>query len=56
MTPSDAHDDQPPAQNLERLTENLKKVEALSQRLIGVMTNRTTHNTALDGPKHDLDP
>ncbi|TNF63567.1 MAG: class I poly(R)-hydroxyalkanoic acid synthase [Rhodobacteraceae bacterium] len=54
MTTTDAHDDQPPAQNLERLTENLKKVEALSQRLIGVMTNRTTHNAALDGPNHDL--
>ena len=34
---------------LERLTENLAKVEDLSKRLISVLTNKTSHNPALDG-------
>lgn len=41
-------------EHLERLTENLKKVESLSKRLVDVMQNRTRHNPALDGPNQDL--
>ncbi len=44
----------PSAESLERMTENLKKVEELSERLQRVMTNRTTHNAALDAPNHEL--
>jgi poly[(R)-3-hydroxyalkanoate] polymerase subunit PhaC len=39
---------------LERLTENLGKVEALSQRLIDVMSNKQGHNAALNGPDQEL--
>ncbi|MEP2029139.1 MAG: class I poly(R)-hydroxyalkanoic acid synthase [Paracoccaceae bacterium] len=42
------------AQNLERLTENLKKVEALSQRLISVMSQKEQSNPALSAPDQDL--
>ncbi len=41
-------------QNLEKMNENLRKVEALSQRLISVMSNRKGHNPALDAPSPDL--
>lgn len=44
----------PSEQTLERMTENLKKVEALSERLQRVLTNRQTHNPALDGPNQEL--
>ena len=39
---------------LERLSENLTKVEALSQRLIDVMSNKKGHNAALNGPDQEL--
>ena len=42
------------AQNLERLTENLKKVEALSQRLISVMSQKEQGNPALNAPDQEL--
>ncbi len=42
------------AKNLERMNENLRKVEELSQRLISVMSNREGHNAALDAPGPDL--
>lgn len=38
----------------ERFSENLAKVEALSKRLLEVMSHRATHNSALDGPDPDL--
>ncbi len=41
-------------EHLERLAENLKKVETLSKRLVDVMQNRTRHNPALDGPNQEL--
>lgn len=37
-----------------RLAENLKKVEALSERLGQVMSNRQGHQAALDGPNQEL--
>ena len=37
-------------ENLEKMTENLKKIEELSERLQRVLTSRSTHNSALDGP------
>ena len=39
---------------LERLRENLTKVEVLSQRLIDVMSNKKGHNAALNGPDQEL--
>ncbi|MEL7099603.1 MAG: class I poly(R)-hydroxyalkanoic acid synthase [Pseudomonadota bacterium] len=42
------------AENLDKLTENLGKVEALRERLTAVMTHRSTHNPALDGPNQEL--
>jgi len=41
-------------EHLEQLTENLAKVEALSKRLIDVVSNKTTHHPALDGPNQEL--
>lgn len=37
-----------------RMAENLKKVEKLTERLGHVMTHRTTHQPALDGPNQQL--
>ncbi|AVO39366.1 PHA/PHB synthase family protein [Pukyongiella litopenaei] len=41
-------------EHLDRLMENLGKVEVLSRRLVGVMSNKTGHNPALDGPNQEL--
>ena len=40
--------------NLEKLNKNLRKVEALSERLTKVMTNRSTHQASLDAPDNEL--
>ena len=42
------------AASLSRMTENLQKVDALTQRLSAVMSNRQTHQQALDGPNQEL--
>lgn len=42
------------AENIERLTENLGKVEALSQRLINVLAQKKSHNAALSAPDQEL--
>tara|TARA_R110002049_G_scaffold23781_6_gene84779 strand:+ start:162338 stop:164143 length:1806 start_codon:yes stop_codon:yes gene_type:complete len=39
---------------LSRMTENLKKVEALTERLTQVMANKKGHQPALDGPNQEL--
>ncbi len=54
MTTTEDGDGQMSVAQLEQLTENLAKVEALSKRLIEVMTNKTGHNSALDGPDPEL--
>jgi polyhydroxyalkanoate synthase len=41
-------------EHLERLKENMNKVEALSKRLVEVMAGKTAHSPALDGPNQDL--
>ena len=41
-------------QNLEKLNENLAKVDELSQRLMKVMQTRKGHHPALDGPDPSL--
>jgi polyhydroxyalkanoate synthase len=50
-------DDQAPAlsgEHIEKLTENMKKVDELTKRLVGVMSSKTPHNAALDGPNQEL--
>ncbi|MBW4710275.1 class I poly(R)-hydroxyalkanoic acid synthase [Roseobacter sp. YSTF-M11] len=54
MTTHSDSDVIPSGETLERMTENLKKVEDLSGRLQRVLTNRQTHNPALDGPNQEL--
>ncbi len=39
---------------MSRMAENLKKVEALTQRLTHVMSARQTHQATLDGPNQEL--
>ena len=41
-------------ENLDKLSTNLKKVEELTQRLTQVMSHRSMHNPALDGPNQEL--
>ena len=43
-----------PGRELEKLNENLHKVEELSQRLVRVMANRKGHAPSLDSPGPDL--
>ena len=50
----DPDGDEIAAANLERLTGNLKKAEALSQRLISVMSQKEKSNPALSAPDQDL--
>ncbi|MFK7837267.1 MAG: PHA/PHB synthase family protein [Sulfitobacter sp.] len=40
--------------SMNRMAENLKKVEALTERLGKVMATRQTHQQALDGPNQEL--
>ncbi|MEP5631868.1 MAG: class I poly(R)-hydroxyalkanoic acid synthase [Tateyamaria sp.] len=54
MTTADTTGGAPTGENLDKLTANLRKVEELSQRLTKVMTHRSMHNEALDGPNQEL--
>lgn len=54
MTTKDTVDTEISGENLEKLNENLRKVELLSKRLTEVMQNRTTHQKSLDGPDQAL--
>ncbi|KIC42313.1 poly(R)-hydroxyalkanoic acid synthase [Ruegeria sp. ANG-R] len=50
-------DDQTPKlteEHIERLKENMGKVEELSKRLVEVMAGKTPHTPALDGPNQEL--
>lgn len=54
MTTKDTVETEISGLNLEKLNENLRKVEALSERLTKVMSNRTTHQPSLDSPDKEL--
>lgn len=54
MTTTDTSDGAMSGENLDKLNTNLRKVEQLTQRLTQVMTHRSTHNAALDGPNQEL--
>ncbi|SDW57619.1 polyhydroxyalkanoate synthase [Ruegeria halocynthiae] len=41
-------------EHIERLKENMGKVEELSKRLVEVMASKTPHTAALDGPNQEL--
>ncbi|SLN57455.1 Poly-beta-hydroxybutyrate polymerase [Falsiruegeria litorea R37] len=41
-------------EHIDRLKENMTKVEALSKRLVEIMAQKTPHNPALDGPNQEL--
>ncbi len=54
MTTSEDSADQLSGEHVERLTENLQKVESLSQRLVDVLSHRKGHNRSLNGPNQEL--
>lgn len=54
MTTKTTENDAGTEASMARMAENLKKVEELTERLGQVMTNRQTHQAALDGPNQEL--
>ncbi len=54
MTTSDDGGGAVTGEHLDKLTENLKRVESLSKRLMEVMSNKTSHNPALNAPNQEL--
>ena len=54
MTTGDDGDRALSGEHLDRLAENLKKVEMLSKRLMEVMSNKTSHNPGLNAPDQEL--
>jgi poly[(R)-3-hydroxyalkanoate] polymerase subunit PhaC len=54
MTTETTDTGNPSEASLSRMAENLKKVEALAERLRDVMTHRQTHQQTLDGPNQEL--
>ncbi|MBE1283179.1 MAG: class I poly(R)-hydroxyalkanoic acid synthase [Rhodobacteraceae bacterium] len=54
MTTTDADKPALSSEHIERLTENMEKVETLTKRLVDVMARKTPHNPALDGPNQEL--
>lgn len=54
MTTSDELSAAASSENIEKLKENMGRVEALSKRLAEVMARKTPHNPALDGPNQEL--
>ncbi len=54
MTTSEDNTGQVTEEHIERIKENMEKVEALSKRLIEVMASKKSHVPALDGPNQEL--
>ena len=54
MTTSDEGGGAVSGEHLDRLTENLKKVESLTTRLMEVMSRKTSHNPGLNAPDQEL--
>jgi polyhydroxyalkanoate synthase len=54
MTTKDTTDPDISGPNLEKLNENLRRVEVLSDRLTKVMANRASHHPSLDAPDKEL--
>ncbi|CUH46015.1 PHA/PHB synthase family protein [Ruegeria atlantica] len=54
MTTSEHQTPELSPEHLERLKENMDKVEELSKRLVDAMSGKKGHNPALDGPNQEL--
>ncbi|NVK13569.1 MAG: class I poly(R)-hydroxyalkanoic acid synthase [Rhodobacteraceae bacterium] len=54
MTTSDELSAAPNSESIEKLKENMTRVEELSKRLADVMSRKVPHNPALDGPNQEL--
>ncbi|WP_424978891.1 PHA/PHB synthase family protein [Leisingera sp. S232] len=54
MTTSDELSTEPNSESVEKLKENMTRVEELSKRLADVMSRKVPHNPALDGPNQEL--
>ncbi|WP_291728510.1 class I poly(R)-hydroxyalkanoic acid synthase [Leisingera sp. F5] len=54
MTTSDELSAAANSESIEKLKENMSRVEELSKRLADVMSRKTPHNAALDGPNQEL--
>nr|WP_170538823.1 class I poly(R)-hydroxyalkanoic acid synthase [Ruegeria arenilitoris] len=54
MTTSEGHMPDLSDEHVERLKENMLKVEDLSKRLIEVMASKKAHTPALDGPNQEI--
>ena len=54
MTTSDELDHGTSAEHLERLKENMERVDQLSQKLIEIMAKKKGRHPGLDGPNHEL--
>ncbi|MFY0309471.1 PHA/PHB synthase family protein [Leisingera sp. D0M16] len=54
MTTSDEVSATANSESIEKLKENMKRVEELSKRLADVMSRKVPHNPALDGPNQEL--
>ncbi|WP_420003262.1 class I poly(R)-hydroxyalkanoic acid synthase [Arenibacterium sp. LLYu02] len=54
MTTTDKAIEASSAEQIDRLKENLERVEQLSKRLMEVMAHKKPHNPGLDGPNQEL--
>ncbi len=54
MTTSDALDLGTSPEHIERLKENMEKVDELSKKLVEIMATRKGHHPGLDGPNQEL--
>ncbi|WP_164659960.1 alpha/beta hydrolase [Tropicibacter sp. Alg240-R139] len=54
MTTSQDNAPEMSGEHIDRLKENMTKVEALSKRLIEVMANKAPHSSALDAPNQEF--
>ena len=54
MTTSEGQKPAVTDEHIERIKENMERVEVLSKRLIEIMATKKSHTPALDGPNQDL--
>lgn len=54
MTTDDADDDPKAGRNLERLNQNVARIEALSKRLVAAMARKRAVSPSLQGPSHEV--
>ncbi len=54
MTTDNSATGQLSSESIEKLQENMEKVEGLAKRLVDAMSQKTGHNPALDGPNQEI--